>query len=270
LWLLSSIPSVVRDEYLTDEQRDWLRKYYGSEEEGALAYVDVNDEHEDGRVLRLPQEPTQRQRILAKEQEALNETNLSVRVSLYQRDSSNNNFTKSADTASSSLQEVSVTVPGRVLARLQDLKDYLGQTVDTSDKVMAGLEFADNTKDSLTTTLDEAPMSSEELETDYASSGGKDPLLLQTSVYSAWHHFESSFLSSQTPVTQSATPSKTGSSVSSSDAWLVKQLQDDIVQLQYELKQPSPLRDIDDLQEELRTKQASLRQLKWRQWVPWW
>jgi hypothetical protein len=286
LWLVANTP-VLHDNLIHDESyKNWLRSQFGvPEQEQENTLLRPRSKGNDAAptlVKKLPLEQPFRIRQLAREQEALNQTLLTVKMTLYSDDSS--------DTYnSSSSRTVTVQVPASVLARKEQLQDYLASAGTTNSSSSAsssatlastsimGLEFLSQRNsegDEITesTLYPDKPVDKE------AATNSPDPLLQQAAVYSTWHHYSNQDVSlaaknasASTTIADSTSPLAQKSQSLRDDQALKQQLEYEIAKLQEELqgRNHASMRDYDDIQAELQAKKAQLRRLTWKRWVLW-
>lgn len=237
LWLISQSPFVL--ELLSDSQRDWLRRYFGvPEHDQELALL---TKQKPPKLLQLPGEPSTRERLLSRNQAALEATPLTIQVT-----------TGSLCTT--------ITVPGHVLARTEALREYLPTDWQASD--MMALDFASTSQSD----IEDETIAEDSYSDAEASNSTNDPLAQQTMIYSTWHYHGNT-----TPAATTATTTTSPLSQQQSrhaDDWQKQELAAAIAALEHELRTGS-LRDMDDIQTELAAKKSQLRRLQWKRWVPW-
>lgn len=225
-----------------------LRRHFGTLEWDHQPYVEVVARHEhekiDAHYYMLKSELPFRQRIKEERIEANCLAPLKVRVCTYNDDGS-------------LLDCSNVTTPdGTIPARRESLFQLLGKpdVLDKQQHVVVTAEFEDD--DVTTTTADLAEMESS---SPSAAGGGGGELLdhklslsQMTQVFSIWHYFQRSIQRIQGPSDYEVE---------------VSRIEYSIAKLENDLKDPNCHRDIDDMQNELRSAKKELRNLKWKRWL---
>ncbi|GKY96652.1 hypothetical protein MPSEU_000624800 [Mayamaea pseudoterrestris] len=275
LWLVANTPSL--HDYLTESQREWLRNQFGiPEHDQENTLLMKNKDTPLPIVKKLPMEPTWRERLIAQEQNALNDMQLDVNVTIYSNDATSDN--------TSSSSTVTIQVPASVLAKADELQKYLadalnGNMSSLSRGSIIGIDFPSPSRqqDGSMTEMDDSSSAlykdhDESVENESTTSA-PDPLLKQTAVFSSWHYDSNANNAANantgtSPLVQQQSQSLRSSSDRES---LMQQLQADIYALEAELHQRhhASMRDVDDITNELQHKKAELRRLKWGKWVPW-
>ena len=110
------------------------------------------------------------------------------------------------------------------------------------------------------------PSTSKELSSSSSDFGDDEPskLLKWTSVFSAWHHVVMMPEPTDNKNKSSRKDGGSSNNVMSRDELRMSQLEYEIELLQKQLKDHSTMRDLDDIQQELKQSKSELSKLKWK------
>ena len=110
------------------------------------------------------------------------------------------------------------------------------------------------------------PSTSKDSSINSSDFGDDEPskLLKWTSIFSAWHHVVMMAQPTDNKDRSSSKGSGIGNNVMSRDELRMSQLEYEIELLQKQLKDHTTMRDLDDIQQELKQAKSELGKLKWK------
>jgi len=247
----------------------FLRTYFGEPELGAVGYVDTLPSQKTGVEIpnTLDSEPPAKVRREQEEIDKLNRSLIPTRLRVYA-------------TGGFNMGQV-LDLPGNTPASPKALLDILMQdrsrTLDPTSVSHITLEFADikdEVDQSTTTDAEESsvmvevhmPSTSKDLSSSSSDFGDDEPskLLKWTSVFSAWHHVVMMPEPTDNKNKSSRKDGGSSNNVMSRDELRMSQLEYEIELLQKQLKDHTTMRDLDDIQQELKQSKSELSKLKWK------